>query len=95
MPDDPTPHGGEALHQPPDRATIPEPEPGQPSDAPVRGQPRADTPEPEIGERPELPEHPEMMAADIEDEDADPVVDSGPDIADDHSGKPSVTQQPA
>jgi hypothetical protein len=30
MPDDRTPHGGEVMHQPPDRARIPEPEPEQP-----------------------------------------------------------------
>lgn len=34
------------------------------------------------GERPPLPDHPEIMAADIEDEEADPVVDTGPGIAD-------------
>lgn len=93
MPDDTTPHGGEVLHDLPERAKIPQPKPGQPSDEPVRGQPGAGKPEPEIGERPELPANPELMAADIEDEDADPVVDTGPGIADD-SGKPSVTRQP-
>jgi hypothetical protein len=41
MPDDRTPHGGEIMHRPPDRAQIPEPEPGRPADEPVRGQPRA------------------------------------------------------
>jgi hypothetical protein len=35
---------------------------------------------PDIAHRPGLPEHPERMAADIEDEEADPVVDSGPGI---------------
>ena len=30
MPDDPTPHGREVMHQPPERARIPEPEPQQP-----------------------------------------------------------------
>lgn len=35
----------------------------------------------DISERPELPDHPERTAADIEDEEADPVVDSGPGIA--------------
>jgi len=30
MPDDRTPHGGEVMHQPPERARIPEPEPEQP-----------------------------------------------------------------
>ncbi|RYY94972.1 MAG: hypothetical protein EOO24_23730 [Comamonadaceae bacterium] len=38
--------------------------------------------EAEIAKRPALPDHPEIMAADIEDEDDDPVVDSGPGIAD-------------
>ncbi|MDB5752950.1 MAG: hypothetical protein JWP65_3371 [Ramlibacter sp.] len=95
MPDDPTPHGGEALHQPPDRATIPDPKPGQASDEPVRGLPRADRAEPNIGERPSLPDEPELMAADSEDEEADPVVDSGPGISDDDTRKPSVTRQPA
>jgi len=33
-------------------------------------------------ERPALPDHPERMAADIEDEEADPVTDTGPGIAD-------------
>ena len=33
---------------------------------------------PDIRRRPALPDHPETMAADIEDEDADPVVESGP-----------------
>ena len=37
---------------------------------------------PDIARRPGLPEHPDLMAADIEDEDADPVIDSGPGIAD-------------
>lgn len=36
----------------------------------------------DISQRPALPDHTERMAADIEDEEADPVVDSGPGIAD-------------
>jgi hypothetical protein len=36
----------------------------------------------DISQRPSLPDHPERMAADIEDEDADPVIDSGPGIDD-------------
>jgi len=91
MPDDTTPHGGEALHPPPDRATIPQPKPGAPSDEPPRGQPRADLP---VKDRPPLPEQPERMAADIEDEASDPVVESGPGV-DKNTGKPSVTRQPA
>lgn len=33
---------------------------------------------PDIGRRPPLPERPQRTAADLEDEDADPVVESGP-----------------
>lgn len=36
----------------------------------------------DIARRPGLPEHPERMAADIEDEEDDPVVDGGPGIGD-------------
>lgn len=36
----------------------------------------------DIARRPALPQKPETMAADIEDEEDDPVVDSGPGIAD-------------
>jgi len=43
---------------------------------------------PDIAHRPGLPDHPELMAADIEDEEADPVVDSGPGIADGVGRKP-------
>lgn len=85
MPDDTTPHGGEALHTPPDRATIPEPLPGQ-----------AAAPLPPDTGRPPLPTEAQVRAADIEDEEADPVVDSGPGIADDEGGRPSsATRQPA
>lgn len=82
MPDDPTPHGGEALHPLPDRARIP-----------TERRPDAQAPH-EALERPPLPAHSTPLAADVEDEDADPVVDTGPGI-DDDTGKPSVTQQPA
>jgi hypothetical protein len=37
---------------------------------------------PDISKRPSLPDRPQRMAADIEDEEADPVIDSGPGIAD-------------
>ena len=88
MPDDTTPHGGEAMHAPPDRARIPQPKPGRESDAPPRGQP-GDEPR----DRPPLPDASEPMAADVEDEDGDPVIESGPGVADD-TGTVSVTQQP-
>jgi hypothetical protein len=81
-PIDDTPHAGEIM-QPPERR-IPEPEPGQESDEPVRGNPDADEAgeEPDIAHRPALPERPAQMAIDVEDEDADPVIDSGPGIDD-------------
>lgn len=92
MPDDTTPHGGEAMHPLPDRAKIPQPKPGAEGDEPVRDRTPKD--EPSMDERPALPDHPEHTAADVEDEEADPVVESGPGVADD-TGKPSVTRQPA
>jgi hypothetical protein len=85
MPDDTTPHGGEIMHSPPDRARIPEPEPGH------AAKPRSGTEDASL--RPPLPDHPVTMAADVEDEEADPVIDSGPGIADEH-GDTSVTRQP-
>ena len=95
MPDDTSPHGGEAMHEPPERAKIPQPKPGRASDEPPRAQP--ETRERQMGDdeisRPPLPDHPEPMAADVEDEDEDPVIESGPGVAEE-SGKPSVTQQP-
>lgn len=82
VPDDTSPHGGEALHPLPDRAKIPK--------APREG----DAPDgPEVAQRPPLPARSEPMAADVEDEEADPVVESGPGVAED-TGKPSVVKQP-
>jgi hypothetical protein len=69
-PIDPSPHGGEILHERPDRK-FPQPA----ADGEAAG-------EPDIAQRPSLPEQPQQMAVDIEDEEADPVVDSGPGIAD-------------
>lgn len=45
-----------------------------------RGERGRDDP-PDIARRPGLPERPAIMAADIEDEEADPVRDDGPGIA--------------
>lgn len=106
VPKDPTPHGGEAFHELPDRAKIPEPKPGGKDDKPLldpgshpAGKPDNDaggTPRPgerEMRERPPLPQASQRLAADIEDEEADPVIDSGPGI-DDEGPEPSATQQP-
>lgn len=79
-PIDPTPHGGEVMHKRPEDKKVPQPEEagnGQPESAP---NPR-DTPA-DIRRRPPLPVEAEIMAADIEDEEDDPVIDTGPGIAD-------------
>ena len=83
-PIDSAPHGEEIQHQSPE-PRYPEPKPGEESDEPVRGQPSADR-ESDSTDRPSLPEQPVMTAADVEDEDADPVIDDGPDIADGVTG---------
>jgi hypothetical protein len=70
-PIDPTPHFGEIMQPPPDH-DIPG---GKPDD-------QAQQRSPDIAHRPALPDHPEQMAVDIEDEEADPVIDTGPGIAD-------------
>ena len=75
----------EVLHQQ-HEPRFPEPKPGEEGDEPVRGQPGA-SPAPALSngdERPALPEHPASTAADIED--ADPVIDDGPGIADGATG---------
>jgi hypothetical protein len=74
-PDDPTPLGDAMTHRF-TQQKIPDPKPAAGGAAPG-AKPQAD-----IASRPPLPEHPERMAADIEDEEADPVIDTGPGIAD-------------
>lgn len=78
---DPSPLGDEMVHRLPERK-FPQPKPGTDSDKPVG--PGAAPPKggPDIRDRPALPDHPQPMAADVEDEEADPVVDSGPGIGD-------------
>jgi hypothetical protein len=72
MPTDTTPDPRDMERVPPSQA-IPESVPGAP---------RAKAGRPDIAQRPGLPEHPRTMAADVEDEEDDPVVDTGPGIAD-------------
>jgi hypothetical protein len=72
-PRDPSPLGDEMAHTMPERK-FPDPKPG--------GRAPADEPALDISTRPALPDHPQPMAADVEDEEADPVIDSGPGIAD-------------
>lgn len=74
-PDDSTPLGDAMTHRF-TQQKIPQPSGPDEGNA-ERADARAD-----IKQRPPLPEHPEPMAADIEDEEADPVIDTGPGIAD-------------
>ena len=71
-PRDPSPLGDEMAHTMPERK-FPEPKPGGSA---------TDEPALDVSKRPPMPDHPQPMAADVEDEEADPVVDSGPGIAD-------------
>ena len=78
MPIDPTPPSAGIMTQTPEDKKLPQPEEagnGQPETEP---NPR-DT---DMRGRPQLPTDTEVTAADIEDEEADPVVDTGPGIAD-------------
>lgn len=80
MPIDPTPPGPGIMTPTPEDKKLPQPEEaghGRPSDIP---DPRDSAHD--VRHRPELPQHTEVMAADVEDEDDDPVVDTGPGIAD-------------
>ena len=84
-PIDSAPEGAEVLHQQ-SEPKRPEPRPGEESDEPLRGQPGAGAPD--SVDRPALPEHPVLAAADIEDEDEDgnPVIEDGPGIAEGGTG---------
>ncbi|MDB5874048.1 MAG: hypothetical protein JWQ07_3490 [Ramlibacter sp.] len=79
MPNDRTPLGDAMAHRFTEQK-IPEPKPGR-SRAAAGTKAQLD-----ISQRPALPAHPEKMAADIEDEEDDPVIDSGPGIADGAKG---------
>lgn len=77
---DPTPLGDEMVHRLPERK-FPQPKPGTDTGDLASG-PASSGRNPDMRDRPALPEHPQPMAADVEDEEADPVVDSGPGIDD-------------
>jgi hypothetical protein len=80
-PDDPTPLGDAMTHRFASQK-IPEPRPAAGPAGRGESTSGAARREADIAQRPSLPDHPERMAADVEDEEADPVVDSGPGIAD-------------
>lgn len=92
MPQDSTPRGDEMVRRLPERK-FPEPKKpqGTDEDSEMGHTPRASESSlpssnapgaTDISQRPSLPDHPQQMAADIEDEDDDPVIDSGPGITD-------------
>ena len=78
---DPTPLGDEMVHRLPERK-FPQPKPDADSKDLVSGGPASPEREADMRDRPALPQHPQPMAADVEDEEADPVTDSGPGIVD-------------
>ncbi len=81
-PDDPTPLGDAMTHRFADQK-IPDSKPNADESGTEDSAEPADTlGSADIAERPPLPNHPERTAADIEDEEADPVIDTGPGIAD-------------
>ena len=73
MPTDRTPLGDEMAERLPERK-FPQDKSGGSKDEPAAGT--------DIKQRPALPDRPTPMAADIEDEESDPVIDNGPGIAD-------------
>lgn len=78
MPQDPTPLGDEMVERLPDRKF---PQPKADRDRAGASSEESSAAQ-DISRRPPLPDRPERMAADIDDEEADPVIDSGPGIAD-------------
>jgi hypothetical protein len=72
MPIDPTPEGQEILHETKDKPFPPE--------ASVDAHLKSTLDAEDISHRPSLPTDVPEMAADMEDEDEDPVTDTGPGI---------------
>ncbi len=81
-PTDTSPDAGEIMREPPPQRRFAQPKPGRKSGVPAPGGARDPGKKPDIAHRPSLPEHPRQMAVDVEDEEEDPVIDSGPGIAD-------------
>lgn len=97
MPEDTSPHGGEAFHVPSARVRIPDPPQGPEALTPDRSDTVPDPDAQAIAQRPTLPAQPRKLAFDTEDEDADPVGpgDAGAGREDPGDrGVGSVTRQP-
>lgn len=77
-PTDRSPHGGEILHELPE-PVFPDPQPSGEGAPPTPVDAAVDPDDP-AQRRPAIPSHTELQAADIEDEEADPVVESGPGV---------------
>ncbi len=84
MPIDPTPPSAGVMTPPPEDKKLPQP------DQPGHDQPPAqpDARDASVRGRPQIPASTEVTAADVEDEDDDPVIDNGPGIADGPNTRP-------
>ena len=78
MPIDPTPPSVGIMTQTPEDKKLPQREEAGNGQPEIEPNPR----DSDMRGRPQLPTDTEVTAADIEDEEADPVVDTGPGIAD-------------
>ena len=79
-PIDPTPHAGEVLHEPEKQFPEPTPAEKRPGKHPgVEPQP-GKHPDAPMNDRPPIPPTSELMGVDVEDEEDDPVVESGPGV---------------
>jgi hypothetical protein len=91
-PDDPTPLGDAMTHRFPDQK-IPEPNADDSSRAGGHGAHRVPDGDPseDIENRPPLPDHPQRMAADVQNDEVEPALDSGPGFT--HAIKPPRGQR--
>jgi len=76
-PIDPSPHAGEVMHEPDKQFPVPTPDRLHEHPHKHAGEDDAS-----IEGRPAIPAHSELMAVDVEDEDDDPVIESGPGVDD-------------
>jgi hypothetical protein len=76
-PIDPTPHAGEVLQKP--EKQFPEPLQDDKHHAGEKHV-REDDADASLQDRPPIPAHSELMGVDVEDEEDDPVVESGPGV---------------